>query len=391
MARGLGALLAQGWKPLRTIKLLSWSGEEYGLLGSTGWGELNAQQLTRSAAYLNVDTAVSGDLLSVSATPALSTLWKDALDDLTATTTAAATTTSTTSTAATATTGATTGTNTTTSTSPLGVALRNGPHGSVKDSNTGREIFAAPLANIRERSSGKLRQRRSLKAAAAGKAVASTAVGADDNAADADVGTLGSGSDYTVFLDHLGIASLDFEFTPGGSYGVYHSIYDSFDWVNMVGGSEDQPGSSFTIMAAAARIWGVLALRLADTTLLPFDHAAEAKALAGYYAQLQEHRIEGLNLEGLAASISAYNEAQQQLTADVEALDETDVSAVNEMNERLSLTERRFLDAAGLPLRPWFKHTLQAPGLYLVRRRRRRLVCVLYVVPCAVFSACSFF
>ena len=63
VARGLGALLEAGWRPKRTIKLLSWSGEEYGLLGSTGWGELNAEALKRAVAYLNIDVATSGDQL----------------------------------------------------------------------------------------------------------------------------------------------------------------------------------------------------------------------------------------------------------------------------------------------------------------------------------------
>jgi len=273
----------------------------------------------------------------------------------------------------------------------LGVPLRNGPHGLVQDSNTGREIFASPLTDIRHSSNGKPRkktqsspQRKEHKqqgvvgvgssSGGGGNPALATAATAATNAAvqakggaekDPAVGTLGSGSDYTVFLDHFGIASLDFEFTPGSAYGAYHSTYDSFDWVSTVGGSEGEPDSAFAIMAASARIWGVLALRLAGDPLLPFDHAAEAKALTGYWLQLQEHRVQGLDLKGLAAAIKAYADAAETLQADVAKLDPSDASAVNALNERLSLTERRFLDAGGLPLRPWFKHTLQAPGLYL--------------------------
>ena len=54
--------------------------------------------------------------------------------------------------------------------------------------------------------------------------------------------------------------------------GTYHSIYDSFDWMDAYGGSDGESGSSFTIMATAAQIWGVLALRLADSDVVPFNH-----------------------------------------------------------------------------------------------------------------------
>ena len=210
----------------------------------------------------------------------------------------------------------------------LGVSPRNGHRGTLVDANTNRPLFAPPLT-------------------------------------EEELGTLGSGSDYTVFLDHLGVACLDFGFSPGGAYGVYHSTYDSFDWVDQYAGDEGKPGSSFNYMAAAARVWGVLALRLADGALLPFDHEAAAAALVGYLAQLEAHAVPGLDLGQLAAAVSAYGTAAQAAAADVAAADLGDSAAVAALNARLSLTERRFLDAAGLPKRGWFKHTLQAPGLYL--------------------------
>ncbi|KAL3916396.1 MAG: hypothetical protein SGILL_005199, partial [Bacillariaceae sp.] len=83
VARGLGRLYADhNWRPRRSIYLLSWSGEEYGLLGSTGWAELNPAIMKRALAYLNTDTVVSGDRLSVSASPSLISLWKAVLGDL---------------------------------------------------------------------------------------------------------------------------------------------------------------------------------------------------------------------------------------------------------------------------------------------------------------------
>jgi N-acetylated-alpha-linked acidic dipeptidase len=118
--------------------LLSWSGEEYGLLGSTGWAELHADHLQRATAYLNVDTVVSGDFLSVAVTPSLSTVWKQVLFDL--------------------------------HESKHAIPFGNAPFGNILDANT-NWILNDPKEKM-----------------------------------------LGSGSDYTVFLDHLGIASLDFEF-----------------------------------------------------------------------------------------------------------------------------------------------------------------------------------
>ena len=76
VAKGLGTLLAKGWRPRRTIVLCSWSGEEYGLLGSTAWSEVNADSalLKRAVAYLNVDTGVSGHTFGASGTPSLGAL-----------------------------------------------------------------------------------------------------------------------------------------------------------------------------------------------------------------------------------------------------------------------------------------------------------------------------
>ena len=72
MARGIGLLAQNGWRPRRTLMLCSWDGEEYGLVGSTEWAEANDAMLTRAAvAYLNVDVAVSGDNLRVNGSHAL--------------------------------------------------------------------------------------------------------------------------------------------------------------------------------------------------------------------------------------------------------------------------------------------------------------------------------
>ncbi|CAM9593134.1 unnamed protein product [Scytosiphon promiscuus] len=197
LARGLGALLADGWKPLRTIILCSWSGEELGMLGSTAWGEEHAEGILKNAAaYLNVDSAVSGSLLRVKATPSLGGLVSGVLADV-------------------------------------------------------EDPASADGGTLLEAWSG-------------------------------DLQMLGSGSDYAVFLDHLGIATVDVEFQQdeAAEYGVYHSIYDSFTWVDTYG----DPG--FRYFQATSRVWGLMALRLASSEVLPFDPPLQAAALEGYVDSL---------------------------------------------------------------------------------------------------------
>jgi len=286
VARGLGKLLETGWKPLRSIYLLSWSGEEYGLLGSTGWAELNEDRIRNAVAYLNVDTVVSGDRLRVSATPSLATVWEQVLMDLNAT--------------------------------EHRVEFGNGPLGDVLDGNTNW------LLNHPE------------------------------------LGMLGSGSDYTVFLDHFGIASMDFRFERSSTYGQYHSVYDSFAWMDAYGGIDGKVGSAFQLMAYGAKIWGLLALRLADSDVLPLDQLVQGKALACYTNSIQQQQT-GLDLSSLKAAVLRYrqNAAALQLACNNHELEE------GACNAKLGLVERKFLSDQGLPDRPWFKHVLQAPGVEL--------------------------
>lgn len=290
VANGLGALLKTGWKPKRSIYLLSWSGEEYGLLGSTGWAELNQERIERAAAYLNVDTAVSGDVLNVALTPSLATVWEHVLDDLNA--------------------------------SGHNMPFANGPFGEISDANTNRVL---------------------------------------NNDDYPDEQMLGSGSDYTVFLDHLGISSIDFSFKKAAAtYGQYHSIYDSFAWMDAYGGSDGIPGSAFELMAFSSKIWGLLAIRLSDSNLIPFDHVVQGKALSRYQKAIAEQEV-SLDLSKLQQAIKDYQKAAFDLHSECES-ESADISSCN---EKLGLTERQFLAQEGLPERPWFKHVLQAPGMYL--------------------------
>src|SRR6185503_19767114 len=91
------------------------------------------------------------------------------------------------------------------------------------------------------------------------------------------IGPLGSGSDYTPFLQHLGVPSTDMGF--GGDYGVYHSAYDSFYWMENFG----DPG--FVYHVAAAQLLGTMALRLADADALPFDYTDYADQLRDFFSE----------------------------------------------------------------------------------------------------------
>jgi len=193
---------------------------------------------------------------------------------------------------------------------------------------------------------------------------------------DDDLGVLGSGSDYTIFLDHLGIPSLDFGFEKrSGTYGQYHSIYDSFAWMDTFGGRPHEPGSSWELMVTSAQIWGLLALRLADTEMVPLDPIAQGVALAKYTKAIENQKLH-LDISSIHQAVNKFQKAAAKLKLHCQISwsgrddrkrqqDRLKQDHTEECNEKLGLVERQFLLAEGLPKRPWFQHTLQAPGMFL--------------------------
>jgi len=176
---------------------------------------------------------------------------------------------------------------------------------------------------------------------------------------DLPVAILGSGSDYTVFFNHLGIASADLVFD--GPYGVYHSVYDSYHWM----ATEGDPG--FRYHAAMAKYAGLLALRFANADLLPFDAAAYGREIARYadeLAGLPAASAVGPELKDLAAKARAWSAssaaAQRSLAASL-AAGRTGYVSQRDANAWLLSLERAVLDGAGLPGRPWFRHQIYAP------------------------------
>jgi len=179
---------------------------------------------------------------------------------------------------------------------------------------------------------------------------------------EARIGPLGSGSDYTPFLQHLGIASTDMGF--GGDYGVYHSAYDSFYWMDRFG----DPG--FLYHVAAAQVWGTLAMRLADADGLPFDYtdyAGEVREFFKEAVRLAGYRKLGSSFDekAMTAAIDDFaKEAQRLEKSRQEAVRSSDRARLTRINDALMNAERQFIDSRGLRGRAWYKHQIYAPGVY---------------------------
>ncbi|MGB7296672.1 MAG: M28 family metallopeptidase [Candidatus Aminicenantales bacterium] len=163
---------------------------------------------------------------------------------------------------------------------------------------------------------------------------------------------IGSGSDHAVFLQHLGAPALDMTF--GGDYGVYHSIYDNYYWMSHFG----DPGMQYT--AALARIWAHMIIDLACRPLLPLDFETYARELQRYlFDWAEEHDPEKEKCAGLIVFLQEMERAASRLhpylfNSDKAAASDPDVRG--NINKLLLGLERKFVDPAGIPNRPWYKH-----------------------------------
>jgi N-acetylated-alpha-linked acidic dipeptidase len=171
---------------------------------------------------------------------------------------------------------------------------------------------------------------------------------------------LGGGSDYTVFLNFLGVPVADFSFT--GPYGVYHSIYDNHNWVAAIG----DPG--FRYHVALVQLWGLVALRLADADVVPLAYDVYAQRIVDYAAEIGRRwtgpgagepgnpldNVRGAATE-LAAAAIRFNRQRDG------ALGAGGSPRIERLNRALLAVERALTDAEGLPGRPWYKHLIYAP------------------------------
>jgi N-acetylated-alpha-linked acidic dipeptidase len=213
---------------------------------------------------------------------------------------------------------------------------------------------------------------------------------------DLRIGALGSGSDYSSFLDHLGIAALNLGYGGEDNGGIYHSIYDDFYWFTHFS------DSAFVYERALAQAAGISVLRLANADLLPFAFTNLAETVQGYVKDLQslrDHRAEQITernrqieeglfkftsdprdpvtapqrqqpapqlnfapllnaLDSLNHSASRYDRAYSR------ALTDGHSTAARSVNEQLIQAERALTSGEGLRNRPWYVHMLYAPGFY---------------------------
>jgi N-acetylated-alpha-linked acidic dipeptidase len=218
--------------------------------------------------------------------------------------------------------------------------------------------------------------------------------------ADLRIGALGSGSDFTPFLQHLGVPSLNLGFGGEDDAGIYHSIYDDFYWYTHFS------DTSFVYGRALAQTVGTAAMRLASADVLPYDYTNLAETIHTYIGELEklatsaadEARERNLELEEgsftatndprnptvapatLAIpphiSFAALENAADSLTrasaaygkAYDKALGSGDAARASAslagVNAILAQSEHVLTDQRGLPMRPWFQHLLSAPGFY---------------------------
>jgi len=331
-------LYKQGWRPKRTIIYASWDGEEPGLLGSTEWAEAHADSLVAHAvAYLNTDSNGRGY---------------------------------------------------------LGV---EGSHSLESFINGVEKDIVDPESNV---SSWKRNQ-------------AALVVRGDPDAragGDLRIGALGSGSDFTPFLQHLGIASMNLGYGGEDNGGIYHSIYDDFYWYTHFS------DSTFVYGRALAQAVGTTVMRLASADVLPFVFTNLAETTHRYVDELQklrDARAKEIDEERQRVRDSVYAivrdprdpvgaprlvtppprfdfgpllDAQDSLSAaaatfekayaawrdaggnaatqDGSQASEPGAANLAEVNRRLLKAERVLMLRDGLKNRPWYKHSLYAPGFY---------------------------
>jgi N-acetylated-alpha-linked acidic dipeptidase len=182
-----------------------------------------------------------------------------------------------------------------------------------------------------------------------------------DASGAAPVSPLGSGSDFCSFFDYAGIPSIDLSFA--GEYGVYHSLYDDFYWMKHFG------DPTFAYHAALARVIGTLALRLDEADILPFDYFSYASEIEHrateritHAARESDQDIMEPILDAAAKLTTSASNASQALQVLLKA--SADPTKLDEINHALAGVEQGLLAPDGLAGRPWFKHTIYAPGNY---------------------------
>jgi len=181
------------------------------------------------------------------------------------------------------------------------------------------------------------------------------------------VGALGSGSDYTAFLDHVGIAALDFGLNAPGVEGSYHSTYDNPTWFKKY----IDPQFKFSVLATQTT--GVALLRLADAELLPFDYESYCRQILEYVNDIEQQAVTAspdqarqIDFAALKSAAEGFANAGVALRrrADMVLGESPAITELAALNRQLMMAERDLIEPAGLPDRSWYRHVIYAPGLY---------------------------
>jgi N-acetylated-alpha-linked acidic dipeptidase len=192
-----------------------------------------------------------------------------------------------------------------------------------------------------------------------GKPLAAALVSNQDH--DFHIAALGSGSDYTPFLQHLGVASLDIRFASDDS-GIYHSNYDDFNWFSHFSDTTFVYGRTLT------QVHSIALMRFADSPLLPFEFGRFVSTIRRYTDEIANLPNQKPDLAPVRAEITRLQKAASDLnTAYTRALPNLAAASPDKLatlNGLLFRTERALALDPGLPGRPWYRHLIYAPGVY---------------------------
>jgi N-acetylated-alpha-linked acidic dipeptidase len=334
-AKAIGKLVQGGWRPRRTLVYNSWDGEEPGLLGSTEWAEQHAAEL-KAKAVLYVNSDTNGrGFLQAEGSHAEQHFLSEVARD-------------------------------------------------VKDPETGVSVLARSLAERRVAAADSTHGESAARVSANG---------------DLQLGALGSGSDYTPFLQHLGINSVNLGFEGEIQYGVYHSAYDSYDHFRRF------VDPKFEYGVTLAKVAGRIMLRAAQADLIPARESDFAASVAAYDEELHKladgtraktgeltklldddsyklttnpdfprapparvSEVPYLNFAELDNAVVKLEQSAKAFDKEYARLGASSDPAAKLGRERVNATltvlEQSLMDPHGLPGREWYQHMIYAPGLH---------------------------
>ena len=195
---------------------------------------------------------------------------------------------------------------------------------------------------------------------------------ADRKTAEADpslrLAALGSGSDFTPFLQHLTLSALSVGFGGESPGGVYHSAYDTVKWYQTYSDGDYAYGRTLS------QLTGTLLLRLADAPILPFQFSDTADTLMRYVVELEklaaDKKDSKVDLKPVRAAVESLKAAAQEFEKAYGSVGKANTQTLlakkelQQLNKTLLTSEQKLGNSDGLPRRDWFKHQIYAPGFY---------------------------